>query len=136
MNQALIDTNILSYYLFKKNVYPNVVQNFNLYIQKHGSIYIGRPSIYETLAGLKYKNSSQKMKDFDNFIQQHTVLEITEKSTEISSDIYAELRRKGITIDENDIYLAGIALEHDLEFCTNNTKHFKDISNLKLTNWV
>ncbi len=134
MNQALIDTNIISYYLFGD--YPNVVQSFDAYIQQYAFVSIGRPTIYEILSGLKAKNASQKLKQFEAFIMQHKVLEITEKSTQISSDIYAILRNKGIIIGENDIYLAGIALENNLELCTNNSKHFRDIPNLRLVNWV
>lgn len=136
MNPALIDTNIISYYLFKKEKYPTVEQNFDHYLEEHSFIYVGRPTIYEIRSGLKYKNALQKLADFESFMEQQEILEITNQSTEISSDIYSELRQKGITIGDNDIYLAGIALENDLELCTNNTKHFKDIPNLKLVNWV
>lgn len=136
MKKTLIDTNIISYYLFYKNKYPNVAQNLNLHIQNQGLIYIGTPTLYEVRWGWKDINASKKLKDFENFVKQHHVLEVTDKSTEISSDILVELRHQGITISDNDVYLAGIALEHDLELCTNNTKDFKDIPNLKLINWV
>lgn len=129
-----MDINILSYYLFRD--YPLVTQNFNNYIKEHGFIYIGMPTVYEIRSGLKFKRGIQKFNQFEIFIKQHRVLEITIESTEIASDIYASLRKKETIIGENDIYLARIAIENQLAICTNNIKHFKDTQNLDIINWT
>jgi tRNA(fMet)-specific endonuclease VapC len=38
-------------------------------------------------------------------------------------------------IDNQDILIAGIAIESDLVLVTNNERHFNRISNLTIENW-
>ena len=41
----------------------------------------------------------------------------------------------GKIIDGADLLLASFALDYDLIFVTNNTKHFQNIEDLQLENW-
>ena len=38
---------------------------------------------------------------------------------------YANLRKNGITIDDDDILIGALAIERDAVIVTNNTKHFQ-----------
>lgn len=48
----------------------------------------------------------------------------------------AELEKKGETLDNLDLQIASIALEHGLPLITNNTGHFTRIKGLQLQNWI
>jgi tRNA(fMet)-specific endonuclease VapC len=48
----------------------------------------------------------------------------------------AELESRGETLDDWDLQIASIAVETNSILVTNNTKHFKRIGGLRLTNWL
>ncbi len=48
--------------------------------------------------------------------------------------IKKELKSKGNPIPENDIWIAAVAIQHDLKLVSRD-KHFKVIDSLKLTQW-
>ncbi|WP_338792790.1 PIN domain-containing protein [Bernardetia sp. MNP-M8] len=134
MIQVLVDTDILSYYLFKN--YPVLTKNFNNYLNTVGYINIARPTIFEVESGLRAKNAFGKLEIFQGFITKHKILELTEHSTHLSAKIYATLRQTGLHSGVNDLYIAGIALENNLTICTNNLKDYENISNLQIVNWL
>lgn len=48
----------------------------------------------------------------------------------------AQLKKKGITISDFDLLIAGFAKANDLIVVTNNTKHFASIPDLQTENWT
>jgi tRNA(fMet)-specific endonuclease VapC len=48
----------------------------------------------------------------------------------------AELESKGKPLDDLDLQIASIAVETNSTLLTNNTRHFKRISDLNLMNWL
>lgn len=48
----------------------------------------------------------------------------------------ARLQKAGTTIDDFDLIIGTSAVVNGLIMVTNNTKHFKQIRKIKLTNWV
>ena len=48
----------------------------------------------------------------------------------------AEMEERGEPLNDLDLQIAGIALEHNLSLATNNTKHFKGVNDLQLENWI
>jgi len=132
MKPALIDTDILS--LFFRNDLA-VIEHFREYLQEYGRIEISILTFYEILSGLKHRDALKQIDMFCEFVKHNTVLPITEKSVEISSDIYATLRKKGNQLDDIDILIAGVALAHDLILVTHNVHHFNRIEDLEVIDW-
>ncbi len=132
MKKAVIDTDILSYY-FKGD--KKVVENFQKYLQTYSYINLPIISYYEILRGLKFKKAIKQIERFENFVASNNLLFITKSSAEMSAEKYAELQIKGKTTGTSDLLIAGIALKHDLTVVTNNEKHYKDISGLRIENW-
>ena len=56
------------------------------------------------------------------------------QSIEKAIEIYVNLPR-GITIEDNDIYIAAIAIVNNCTLVTANDKHFGRIKNLSCVNW-
>lgn len=132
MTEALIDTDILSFY-FRGD--STVVELFGKYLNVFDSINISIITYYEILGGLTFKKALKQLNEFDEFVKNNNVIHISEESAKISAGIYADLRQKGITIGTSDILIAGVAIENDLTLVTNNERHFTSIQRLTVENW-
>ncbi|MCU0360988.1 MAG: type II toxin-antitoxin system VapC family toxin [Bacteroidia bacterium] len=132
MTEALIDTDILSFY-FKGD--SNVVSKFKDYLKEFDQINISIITFYEIIGGLKHKKADRQLQEFEDFISNNNVIYISEDSARKSSEIYADLKLKGLTIGTSDILIAGIALDNELVLVTNNEKHYAPIRGLKIENW-
>ena len=132
MTEAIVDTDILSFY-FKGD--ERVVARFSEYLKEFDQINISIVTYYEIIAGLKFKKAERQLYDFDDFINDNSIISISEESAKISGVIYADLRQKGITIGTSDILIAGIAIENGLTLITNNEKHYEPIQGLNIENW-
>lgn len=70
----------------------------------------------------------------DEFAAANVVLECNSGTARRYSEIKNALREKGRPIPENDIWIAAIALQHDLTMATRDT-HFSEITDLKVAIW-
>jgi tRNA(fMet)-specific endonuclease VapC len=132
MNRALIDTDILSYFLKGEST---VVKNVENYLDAYDFLEISLISYYEILSGLMHKNAYRQLSLFEEFLSEIIILPPTEKSVKISAQIYAQQRISGKPIDDIDLLIAGIAIENDMTLITNNMRHFAQIPSLKSANW-
>jgi tRNA(fMet)-specific endonuclease VapC len=132
MNRALIDTDILSYYLKGDDI---VVKNFEEYLREYDIIEISLITYYEITGGLLAKNALNQLAIFEDFITENLVLPVTKKSAKISAEIYSNLRQSGNSLDDIDLLIAGVAIENELTFVTNNENHFRRIPGLVIENW-
>ena len=133
MTEALVDTDILSYY-FKGH--EKVIENFRDYLKEYGQINISIITFYEMIAGLKSKRATRQIGEFEDFVKNNSVIHFSESSARISGDIFADLRTRGINIGASDLLIAGIAIENNLALITNNLKHYSSINDLQVENWA
>lgn len=85
---------------------------------------------FEILKGFFALNKKEdKIKEFINNLN---VLDFDFKASEISAEIFDELRKKGEIIDALDLFISSIAIANDEKLFTRNTQHFKRISKLNL----
>ncbi|RMG56201.1 MAG: type II toxin-antitoxin system VapC family toxin [Acidobacteria bacterium] len=70
----------------------------------------------------------------DEFAADNVVLECNSGTARRYGEIKNALREKGRPIPENDIWIAAIALQHDLTVATRDT-HFGEITDLKVAIW-
>jgi tRNA(fMet)-specific endonuclease VapC len=131
-NRALLDTDILSYFLKGDSA---VIKHVKNYLNKFHIIEISIITYYEIVNGLLAKDATKLLTIFDDFVNQNMVVPLTEKSCKISAELYSRLKRKGEIIDDIDLLIAGIAIENDMILITNNVKHFKRIPDLRIGNW-
>ena len=132
MTEALLDTDILSFY-FKGDV--KIIERVKAYLKEYDQLNLSIITYYEIIGGLKFKGANTQLKEFEEFVDNNNIIHISEGSAQIAGDIYANLRTKGITIGTSDILIAGIAIESDLTLVTNNERHFEAIPELKIENW-
>jgi tRNA(fMet)-specific endonuclease VapC len=129
---ALVDTDILSMF-FRGN--RAVVSHFQTYLDEHRQINLSIVTYYEILSGLKHRNAQKQLSLFLEFAAQNNVLPLTQQSVALSADLYANLRRDGIPVDDIDLLIAGVAIANNLVLITHNQRHFSRIEGLEWQDW-
>ena len=71
-----------------------------------------------------------------DFVRHLTVYEWDDDAAEQYGKIRASLDKKGKPIGAMDMMIAAHARSLDAILVTNNQKHFKQVSGLKIVNWV
>ncbi|OGL47160.1 MAG: hypothetical protein A2161_14195 [Candidatus Schekmanbacteria bacterium RBG_13_48_7] len=74
---------------------------------------------------------------FNNYVFHNvTVVPFDEESGKVFGEIKAILEKKRLSCSEPDIRIAAIAIHHNMILITGNTKHFSNIPNLEIENWI
>jgi tRNA(fMet)-specific endonuclease VapC len=84
------------------------------------------------LLGSNRRDHLQKL--FETLILESFVLAVDEPTAEAYSHVRGELRRKGRPIPENDIWIAALALQHQLPIVSRDG-HFDSVSDLRRVEW-
>jgi tRNA(fMet)-specific endonuclease VapC len=128
-----LDTNIISYYFNANN---EVKERLMEAVDSDEEICTTVINVYEILKGFKWKNNKKKEEQFKEFLEDVVVFRIDDDAINIASDLYAYLRKKGKTIGDADIFIAAIVIKNNGTLISNNVKHYEDINQLNLINWL
>ena len=126
------DTNIISYLL---NGNKDILKHFEAIAENDDDIFIPSIAYYEIKRGLIANGASTKMQRFLAFAKSLGILELKTSTLEIAAQIYADLKRTGEIIEDDDIFIGSIALENGAVLVTNNENHLRKIKNLKIEVW-
>ena len=128
-----LDTNTL---IFLMNGDVNVIGKRNEAIFG-GDRFIIPPVVdYEIQRGLLYKPTPRKERNYFSLRQHYGVGTVTPEMWVKSAHIYVELRKKGFTVGDDDIFIAAFCLLNGYTLVTRNTKDFENIAGLKQVNWI
>jgi len=133
MKRCTLDTNIISAFL-KKDL--RVVSRVSDYLEFFDRLTINIISYYEILRGLKDLGNEEKLKKFEEFVQENEFISIGKDAVIKAAEIYAYLKKQGNLIEDADILMASIAIVENLVLVTNNIKHFERIEGLATENWL
>lgn len=133
MTPTLIDTDVLSYFL--RGQWP-VVQRVQEYLHTYERLNLSIVTYYEILSGLRHKDAARQLDRFLELVRHNIMLPLTTASCDLSATLYAQLRQQGETVDDIDLLIAGIALEHGLAVATHNLGHFRRIPGLVVQDWT
>jgi tRNA(fMet)-specific endonuclease VapC len=86
------------------------------------------------LARASRNGSKRNLERIDEFVAASVVLGCDIETARRYGEIKNALRAKGRPIPENDIWIAAIALEHDLAVVTRDA-HLNEIESLKVSPW-
>ena len=100
------------------------------------SIVFNPITYYEICRGLMAAGAGKKLQIFREVSQEYGILPIERRVWDKAAEIYADLKNSGMLIEDADIIIAAVCLTHDLSLVTNNEKHFRRVSGLKVVNWV
>lgn len=121
----LLDTNIVID-LF------NGVKTVVDWLAEERTIFVPSIVIGELYYGVyKSARSEKNIRILEDFIVSVSVLDITTEIAEYYGRIKAGLKKKGMPLPENDIWISSIALQYDLTLVTRDA-HFDAVKGLNL----
>ena len=132
MKRCTLDTNIITAFL-KNDL--EVVKKTSDYLEVFDDLTINIISYYEILRGLKDLGNKDKLRKFEEFLQENELISIRKETVQKAAEIYAYLKKGGILIEDADILMASIALVEGLVLVTDNTRHFERVKGLEIENW-
>lgn len=103
-------------------------------IRKEAILYTTTINVYEYLRGIMLlpKDREKHFSALNVLISNLHILEIDLDVAKSAAEIYADMRKKGITLDEPDYLIAGACLSNDIDtVITRNEKHFENVRGLK-----
>ena len=133
MSVFALDSNIISFYLRGNNA---VIENIEKAISDGKSIVIPPIAYYEVKRGLEFINATKKMKEFESLCDLFPVGELGDYLLEDSFKIYVQERKSGRNTEDADIFIASFCIHNQYVLITDNVKHFDNIDDLHLINWV
>ncbi len=124
----LLDTNIIIALFAEEQTILDKILNVE-------EIFIPTTALGEMYYGAynsqRIQDNILKIKEFEI---ETNILSCNAQTAYIYGKIKASLKKKGIKIPENDIWIASLALENDLTLVSRD-KHFENIDTLKLEKW-
>ncbi|MBI2499308.1 PIN domain-containing protein [Candidatus Woesearchaeota archaeon] len=128
----LLDTDIIIEYLRgNKKVIDRLIS------LSYDELYTTTISLAELFYGIyqssKKEKNTQKLADF---LSNIAVLNIGISSCKLFGKLKSELKNKGELIDNFDLFIASICITNNLILITNNDKHFRKITNLRILNII
>ena len=124
----LLDTNIIIALFADEEAVKNNLAQAN-------EVFIPSNAIGELCYGARKSGRVQaNLTRVDELIANITVLECDAETARQYGDIKNQLMLKGRPLPENDIWIAAIALQHNLVLVTRDA-HFQQIENLQSVNW-
>lgn len=82
------------------------------------------------------QDAPRRVEEVQRFLADVDVLGLDLEGTEIYGRLKAELRVRGQLIEDNDLYIASVALKHNLILLTGNTRHYERLPALQVENWL
>jgi predicted nucleic acid-binding protein len=128
-----LDTNIVSYFL-KNNT--AIVQKINEEKDKRNKFVIP-PIVYFEIQNWLVKNKSKiKTEIFQRIYTDQGIGIIDKDIFDIAIKERLKLQEKGVSIENDDLLIAAYCIRHNLPLVTNNTRHFMNIENMEILNWL
>ncbi len=128
----LLDTNILSEHLRRPS---GLVHRF---VQHSGRLYTSGVSLSELYVWVFSRpNPAPTRAAVEKLLTYEVnVIALDADCAAEFGRLRAELRPKGINVDNMDLLIAATALVYDLTLVTHNTADFANIPNLQLDDWI
>ena len=126
--RCLLDTNIIIA-LFAEEV------SVKTRLAQAAEVFVSSVAIGELCFGARKSGRVQEnLARIDEFAANNVVLGCDIETAQRYGEIKNALQRKGRPIPENDMWIAAIALQHDLVLITRDA-HFNEVDGLKVAIW-
>ncbi|TAE52954.1 MAG: type II toxin-antitoxin system VapC family toxin [Nostocales cyanobacterium] len=127
----LLDTNIVSAIL-KEN--PKANNQLKMLNRQKEEVFISAMTYYEIERGLLAVKAVKQLSNFENWVKKYQVLLLDDMAIfKKASEIYADLKQRGLPIQDADIFIAAII--HNLTLVSHDSD-LSRITELKLENWL
>jgi len=126
----LLDTNIIVEIL--RGNYEVQQRTYGIGLQK---CFISEYTMAELYTGANKSNSQTAFQQLETIEQLFRIIPFG-KSFKKYGEIRAKSEQSGIRMDDMDLLIASVAIEHKLTLVTHNQKHFQNIPELKLADFI
>lgn len=133
MSLSLLDTDIFTEILKRRN--QTVAVHARAYLRAFGPFAFSAMTRFEVLRGLRHKQASSLLRDFDAMVAQSLLFPISDDVLDRAADLWVAARKKGKPHRDADLIIAATALIDGRTLVTGNTPHFDWIRRLTLANW-
>jgi tRNA(fMet)-specific endonuclease VapC len=130
---CILDTNIVIFLLRG---------NEKLKMELEQAIFEGRNVCISTITYYEAKRRilllekpEKQIRAFEDFIKSVRLLSFTQRTADIASKIFAELKNDGKPISSCDVLIGATAIESDLPIVSEDN-HFTHISGIKREKWI
>ena len=124
---VLLDTNIVVAHFRKPGTHDQALNRHELHLP-----YVVAAELYA--GALRSQKPEQNRELIDTFLESASVLACDLDTAKRYAVIWSELAGKGSPIPQNDIWIAALAVQHELPLVTNDS-HFQHIDDLDLITW-
>ena len=131
-----LDTNIVIHYLYNE---PTVIRNLERAIEDEHYLVIPHVVDYEVRRGFEVQSAPKNEASYNELAWRQGFCEVVKMGDSYwptAAKVYAELYHKRRTVGDLDILIAAFCIYKDYTLVSANTKHFKDIDDLKLIDWT
>ena len=129
----LLDTDTISAVLKRA---PNVKVIRRLAALDESAVFTSAITVGELVFGAALAG----LDDLENRIQvmlaSVPVVSFDEAASYTYGRVRADLRSRGLTLDDPDLRIAAIAVTHEMTVVTGNQRHFQKVPGLRLENWL
>lgn len=133
MDLALLDTDMLSETFRGRN--PLVLHHVAAYLQAHGDLYFSDFSRFEVVRGLRAKQATTQLQQFDVFWRNCKSLPVTDAILDRAAELWSQGKQIGRIPSDTDVIIASTALTTGRMLVTGNFAHFSWMPGLRLANW-
>ena len=128
-----LDTNTIIDVLNRE---AGAVRRFNSAVKDNTPMVIPSAVDYEISRGFYHTSIPRKEAVYNNMRLNCPVIDVNADVWDCAAQIWAKLRKKGLTIGDADILIAAICIMNGCTLVTHNTKDFVNIDGLQFVNWV
>lgn len=129
MNGSILDTNIIiDIFRGKKEVINQLSNLKHIYIPSIvlGELYYG---------AFQSEREKAHLEQINEFLARVNTIPINQNTSKIYGKVKSNLKDKGKPIPENDIWIASLAIQYDLDLFSNDF-HFEFVDGIKLSKIV
>lgn len=127
MKTYLVDTSVIIDYLRGKKKTVDLIDNIE------GPLASSYVCLAELFEGVYRANNKEHVKEaVMDFFSSLTIFGLNVEIAEKFGQIRAELKTKGLLLEDLDIFIAATCIVYDLEVITYNKKHFSHVPDLKI----
>jgi len=114
----------------------DAVSKIKSLLVKNEEVWTSAINVHELVEGANLSdNTIKNMEKVDELLQTITILPFDRKCAVISGKISAKKEVLIKPIGQNDIFIAAVAINYNLNLVTRNKKHFETIENIEIEEW-
>ena len=107
------------------------------FIQHGGQLHLPAIALAELYAGAHLlPDPGKRLSEIQDLLSALKVIAFGDSEALVFGKLRGELRRQGKSSNPMDLLIASTALAHDLTLVTHNVKHFEQIADLRIEDWL